>query len=566
MSVAFRFSSSPLRRAAARALPRPPALTNPAAALRVPIAASARADAQHSTVIGKLIAMGLLGATAHALFAPLHLDTTHETETVTRARARASAPEAPQGLVSYAELQRHASRSSLWVLINGFVYDATALLASHPGGIGPLLKHAGKDATKAFLPIHAPGTLETLPPSARIGPIDPATVPRVTSEPTAEEKRIAKAKAALPHPRTVLNLLEVEELAKSVLTETAWAYYRTGGDDEITFAENRNSFSRFWFRPLVLNKVSQVSTASTILGMSSALPIFISPAALARLGHPDGEMNLVRSAGRAGILQGISNNASCSVAEVMSVKRPEQHLIFQLYMNKDRVAAEKLIRRLESDGFSAIMLTVDSAMPGKREMDQRTKGDWEGPAANGKVSTGEGKGIAHSMGGYQDPDVCWDDIPWIQTLTKLPLIIKGIQCVEDAERAFDLYKVDGIVLSNHGGRELDYAPAPMTVLYEMRQLRPDLLDNQHVFIDGGVTRGTDVLKALCLGARAVGLGRAFLYANGVWGEQGCDRVIDILREEIVLSMQLLGVTSLEQLTPARVRFVDREPRGLRARL
>lgn len=161
-----------------------------------------------------------------------------------------------------------------------------------------------------------------------------------------------------------------------------------------------------------LNKVSKVSTESTILNMPSSLPIFVSPAALARLGHPDGEMNLVRAAGKAGILQGvrrhktkgyeeadelapqISNNSSCSIAEITSAKQPGQHLIFQLYMNKDRVAAEKLIRSLERDGFSAIMLTVDAAMPGKRELDQRTKGDWDGPAGNGKTGT-EGMGIAH---------------------------------------------------------------------------------------------------------------------------------------------------------------------------
>ncbi|KAH9049132.1 FMN-dependent dehydrogenase-domain-containing protein [Lactarius hengduanensis] len=520
--------------------------------LRIPSAANARSSGRHASTrfltIGRAVSMGLLGVTVHAIFNPLRLDT-HEPENV----GTANASDEPQGSVSFAELQRHKSQSSPWILISGIVYDVTAILSSHPGGAGPLLKHAGNDATKAFMPIHPPGVLDALPRSARIGPIDPNTVPRTVSEPTAEESQIAKARAALPPPRAVLNLREMEELAKSVLNERSWAYYSAGGDDEMTFAANRESFSRFWFRPLVLNKVSKVSTESRILNMASSLPIFVSPAALARLGHPDGEMNLVKAAGKAGILQGISNNSSCSIAEIMSVKQPGQHLIFQLYMNKDRVAAEKLIRGLERDGFSAIMLTVDAAMPGKRELDQRTKGDWNGPAANGKQGTGEGKGIAHSMSGYQDPDVCWDDIPWIRSLTKLPLIIKGIQCIEDAERALEQYKVDGIVLSNHGGRELDYAPAPMSVLYEMRQMRPDLLDKHQVLIDGGVTRGTDVLKALCLGARAVGLGRAFLYGN-VWGEVGCTRVVEVLREEIVLGMQLLGVTRLEQLTPERVRY------------
>ncbi|KAI9448122.1 FMN-dependent dehydrogenase-domain-containing protein [Lactarius indigo] len=423
--------------------------------LRVPSsAANARSSGRHASTrfltMGGAVSMGLLGVTAHSIFNPLHLDT-HEPENV----GTANTSDKPRSSVSYAELQRHANQSSPWILISGIVYDVTAILSSHPGGAGPLLKHAGNDATKAFMPIHPPGVLDALPRSARIGPIDPNTVPRTVSEPTAEESRIAKARAALPPPRAVLNLREMEELAKSVLSERSWAYYSAGGDDEMTFAANRESFSRFWFRPLVLNKVSKVSTESRILNMPSSLPIFVSPAALARLGHPDGEMNLVKAAGKAGILQGISNNSSCSIAEIMSVKQPGQHLIFQLYMNKDRVAAEKLIRGLERDGFSAIMLTVDAAMPGKRELDQRTKGDWHGPAANGKQGTGEGKGIAHSMSGYQDPDVCWDDIPWIRSLTKLPLVIKGIQCIEDAERALEQHKVDGIVLSNHGGRELD---------------------------------------------------------------------------------------------------------------
>jgi L-lactate dehydrogenase (cytochrome) len=135
--------------------------------------------------------------------------------------------------------------------------------------------------------------------------------------------------------------------------------------------------------------------------------------------------------------------------------------------------------------------------------------------------------IWQAIMGYQDPDVCWDDIPWLQSLTRLPIVLKGIQCVEDAEKAF-AYGVQGIVLSNHGGRSLDFAPPPMEILRELNIARPDLVRHPkfEIYLDGGVTRGTDVIKALCLGARAVGLGRAFLYANGIWGEAGCTRVID----------------------------------------
>ncbi|KAI0787170.1 FMN-dependent dehydrogenase-domain-containing protein [Irpex lacteus] len=459
--------------------------------------------------------------------------------------------------ISYEEVQQHNTRESCWVIIDGQVYDATSVLRWHPAGPDVILQLAGKDATKQFIPIHPPNILSHLPASAHLGPVDPETLPKPSFEDTEEEERIAEARSQLPEPGAALNLQDIEDYAEKVLTKTAWAYYRSTGDDEYTYWENFESFKRFWFRPRVLHKISQISTSTTMFGgLESSLPIFIAPAALARLGHPDGEMNLTRAAGSEGILQGISNNASCSVDEIMSVKRPQQNLVFQLYMNKDRSASETLIRGLEGQGFKAIMLTVDAAVPGNREIDKRSKGFTVGPA-HGKSGT-EGQGVALAISGYQDPDVCWEDIPWIQSLTKLPLIIKGIQCVEDAEKAFQ-YGAQSIILSNHGGRELDFSPAPMTVLYELHQQRPDLLREHEVYIDGGVRRGTDVLKALCLGARGVGLGRPFLWANAVWGEAGCRRVIEIMREEIATGMRLLGVTSVDQLRPELVRYVDRNP-------
>ncbi|KAI5124988.1 hypothetical protein M0805_007413 [Coniferiporia weirii] len=462
--------------------------------------------------------------------------------------------------IPFSEVQKHNTRDSCWVIIDGQVYDATSIIDSHPGGTAVLLKNSGKDATKAFVPIHPPGTLSSLPPEAHIGPVDPITLPNEATEQTEEEIRIANARAALPPPEAALNIHDITKFAEQVLTSTAWAYYRSAGDDNYTFDENSAAFRRFWFRPRVLNKVSQASTMTSILGHPCSLPIFIAPAALARLGHPDGEMNLVRAAASEQIAMGMSINASCSIDEVMSARKQDQTIFFQLYMNRDRAASEALIKRVEREGFKAIILTVDSAVPGKRELDQWAKGDFSGPS-HGKASSNTGLGIAHAISGYQDPDVCWDDIPWIQTLTKLPIVVKGIQCVEDAEKAFE-YGVQGIIISNHGGRSLDFAPAPMTVLYELHQQRPDIIKKKEVYIDGGVTRGTDVLKALCLGARGVGLGRAFLYANGVWGEAGARRVVQIMREEIETGMRLLGVTSIDQLDPSFVRYVDRLPSKL----
>ncbi|GBE87570.1 FMN-dependent dehydrogenase-domain-containing protein [Sparassis latifolia] len=513
-------------------------------------------QASRTRLVTGIISAGIvLGVyTGHSLSHPLNLDSASSDK-----KSAAHGDSAPK-YISYQEVQKHNTPGSCWVIIEGQVYDATSVLKWHPAGPTVILKNSGRDATKAFLPVHPPDTLSHLPPEAHLGPVDPATVPVDHKQPTEEEIRIAKVKELLPPPSAALNLNDIEKFAHQVLTKTAWAYYRSTADDDSSYAENIASFKRFWFRPRVLTKSFHVSTATSMLSFPASLPIFIAPAALARLGHPDGEMNLVRAAGKEGILLGISNNASCSTDECMSAALPGQNLIFQVYLNKDRSASEALIKRVEKQGFKAVMFTVDASVPGKRELDQRAKEDFtDMPAAYGKSETGltGGLGVAHAISGYQDPELSWEDIPWIRSLTKLPVIVKGIQCVEDAEKAF-AYGAQAIILSNHGGRELDYAPAPMTILYEMHQQRPDLLREHEVYIDGGVTRGTDVLKALCLGARGVGLGRAFLYANGVWGETGCRRVIQIMREEIETGMRLLGVTRIDLLTPKLVRYVDRD--------
>ncbi|KZT38365.1 hypothetical protein SISSUDRAFT_986378 [Sistotremastrum suecicum HHB10207 ss-3] len=475
------------------------------------------------------------------------------------------------GLVSFDEVKAHAGRDSCWVVIGDKVWDVTSLLPNHPGGTNAILEQAGTDVTLApglatnsfvhrrlFDRLHSHDVLDLLPPGSLVGYVDQDTLPKIVHDDplTEEELRILKARESLPPPSAALNLKDIERFAQQVLTETAWAYYSSAGDDEYTLHENSAAFKRYWFRPRVLNKVSRVSTATTLFGSETSLPIFIAPAALARLGHPGGEVNMVRVAGEEGIVQGISNNASCSLDEIVSARRPGQPLVFQLYMNRERAASEALVRRVEREGFNAIVLTVDAAVPGKRERDQRAKGNYSGIVPNGS-SPPAGKGVAHAISGYQDPDVDWADVKWLQSITSLPLILKGIQCVEDAELAFE-NGVQGIVLSNHGGRELDFAPAPLTVLHELQHKRPDLVRERDVYIDGGVTRGTDVLKALCLGAKGVGLGRAFLYGNGVWGEDGVRRVIEIMRGEIETGMQLMGVTSIKDLKPELIRYVDRD--------
>ncbi|KAG9118400.1 Cytochrome b2, mitochondrial precursor [Ceratobasidium sp. 392] len=465
----------------------------------------------------------------------------------------------PGGLISYDEIQRHNSRDSCWVVVNGEVYDVTRFLNDHPGGIAPILKVAGSDATRVFVPIHPPDTLGELPPEIlHLGSVDPATMPAFSTQLTEEELRIEQARAALPHPDAAINLADIEKLAKTVLSQTAWAYYRSAGDDEFSYRENTYAFRRYWFRPRIMNKVSNVQTSTTILGIPTSLPIFVSPAALARLGHPQGEVGITRGVASEGIIQGISINASCSLQEITDARSTDfspsastaslsspsqahsspnapltttqrdhdeqddktQPLIFQIYLNKQRDLSESLLRKVESMGFRALMVTVDAAVGGNRELDRRAKqpegpSSFNGPAQYGaKPSNGtKSQGVAQAISGYQDPDVCWADIAWIRSITKLPLVLKGIQCVEDAEKAYE-HGVEGIVLSNH---------------------------------------------ALCLGAKAVGLGRPFLYANAAWGEEGVRRTVQIMREEIETGMRLLGVTRIEDLKPEHVKYMAREP-------
>ncbi|SJX60151.1 related to L-lactate dehydrogenase (cytochrome b2) [Sporisorium reilianum f. sp. reilianum] len=453
----------------------------------------------------------------------------------------------------------------LWVVIKGEVYDVTEFVDNHPGGRNIILKNAGKDVTELYEPIHPPTALEeNLEASKHIGQVDPSTVKIVQAGEESEKDRKRRlARENLPSLGTVLNLDDFERIAESILSDQAWAYYASAADDEITKAQNRASFNRIVFRPRILRAIGQVDSSVKLIdshgtGVDCALPIYVSPAAMAKLGHPDGELNLTRGAGKAAIIQGISANASVGLDEMLDARQKDQPVIYQLYVNKDRAASERILRKVEARGVSAVMLTVDAPVMGKRERDRRVKGDEvEMGVDHGKDVKAQGGGVAQAISGYIDPNLTWDDIAWFRNTCKLPLYLKGIQTVEDVELAAQ-HGVEGVVLSNHGGRSLEYSPAPLDVLVELRQRRPDLFDKVEVFLDGGVRRGTDVLKAVALGAKAVGLGRPFLYAQSGYGEAGVTRAIHILQDEIHRGMQLLGVTSLDQLTPEMIDILPRQ--------
>ncbi|KAH9944503.1 uncharacterized protein BXZ73DRAFT_87388 [Epithele typhae] len=440
------------------------------------------------------------------------------------------------------QVASHNSPSSCWVIISNNVYDVTEFLPSHPGGTKIILKYGGKDATSAYEPIHPPDALEkNLPPEKHLGQLDSAAASAVeqaaaNKKKTVDELRVEAARKKLLPLSRMLSVLDMEKAAHQVLSHKAWAYYSSAADEELTNKENARAFSRYYFHPRVMRPVAHCDPSTTILGFKSTIPVFVSGAALARLGHPLGEANITRGAGQSGIVQ--------------------MPLFFQLYKHRDDKIAEQRVRDVVALGYNAIFLTVDAIVAGNRERDIRAPYELEEQeaeaerAANPDKATGEADmpqtkvegpdpnlmGTAGALVANDDIDMTWErTIPWLRSVTTLPIVIKGVQCVEDCVAAAEA-GCDGVLISNHGGRQLEYSLPGIEVLYRLRKQRPDVFDKLE-----------DVLKALCLGAKAVGMGRAFLYAQS--------GVI----KTIVRGMQLLGASNVKQLVPEMVERVDWQP-------
>ncbi|PGH00304.1 hypothetical protein AJ80_09198 [Polytolypa hystricis UAMH7299] len=462
------------------------------------------------------------------------------------------------------EVLKHNSQDSCWVIVHGKAYDVTDFLPEHPGGQSIILKYAGKDATAAFDPIHPPDTLDKyLPSSKHLGPVAMETVMRedegVDEEEEARQERIKQ----MPSLEECYNLLDFEAVARRVMKRTAWAYYSSGADDEITLRENHSAFHKIFFRPRVLVDVTTVSTSTSLLGHPSSVPFYITATALGKLGHPDGEVCLTRAAGTHDVVQMIPTLASCSFDEIVDAATDKQTQWFQLYVNKDRSITRKIVAHAESRGCKGLFITVDAPQLGRREKDMRSKFSDQG--SNVQASAGSSvdrtQGAARAISSFIDPALSWKDIEWFKSITKMPIVLKGVQRVDDTLRAAEI-GIAGVVLSNHGGRQLDFAPSAIELLAEvMPALRARGLEESfEVYIDGGVRRATDILKALCLGARGVGIGRPFLYAMSSYGVAGVERAIQLLKDEMEMNMRLLGVTRVEDLRPDLL-----DARGLSAR-
>ncbi|KAM7216015.1 cytochrome b2, mitochondrial [Rhypophila decipiens] len=454
------------------------------------------------------------------------------------------------------EVSKHHTPSSCWVIVHGQAYDVTDFLPEHPGGQKIILKYAGKDATEAFDPVHPPDTLDKyLPKDKHLGPVDMTTVVQNTSEQDSpEEKERQQRIKEMPLLSQCFNLLDFEAVARRVMKKTAWAYYSSAADDEITVRENHAAFHRIWFRPRVLVNVEQVDFSTTMLGTKVDIPFYVTATALGKLGHAEGEVVLTRAAKKHNVIQMIPTLASCAFDEIMDAAEADQVQWLQLYVNKDREITKRIVQHAERRGCKGLFITVDAPQLGRREKDMRSKFDEDEGSDVQRGSTTDGsQGAARAISTFIDPALSWDDVPWFQGITKMPIVLKGVQRVEDVLKAIE-YDVQGVVLSNHGGRQLEFARSAIEVLAEtMPVLRArGLQDKIEVYIDGGIRRGTDILKALCLGAKGVGIGRPFLYAMSTYGLDGVDRAMQLLKDEMEMNMRLIGCTKIEELDESLV--------------
>ncbi|CCD27490.1 uncharacterized protein NDAI_0K02990 [Naumovozyma dairenensis CBS 421] len=359
----------------------------------------------------------------------------------------------------------------------------------------------------------------------------------------------------LPPIESVFNLNDFEKIAAKVLPEQVYAYYSSSADDEVSYRENHNSFHKIFFKPKILVDVTNIDLTTEILDSQVDIPFYVSATALCGLGNPKGgELDIVKGCADVNVPHMISTFSSFSIEEIAEAKINENQIQWlQLYVNSDRKITHDLIVKAERLGMKALFVTVDAPSAGNRERDARFKfsaAENNGPKVMEKSKDKDAttNGTSRTLSKLIDTSLTWADIETFKKLTNMPIVLKGVQRVDDAIRAAEI-GCRGVVLSNHGGRELDFSRPPLEVLAELMPVLRDrgLNKNFDVLIDGGIRRGTDILKALCLGAKGVGIAAPFLYANSLYGSEGVELCTQLLIKELVLSMRLLGVTKLSDL-------------------
>ena len=346
------------------------------------------------------------------------------------------------------------------------------------------------------------------------------------------------------------DIFDYAKAAPDHMSKIGWEYISGGAADELSLRWNRESYDRIRLRPRILVDVSQLDTKVTLFGVEQPFPILLAPTAYHKLAHPEGEIATVKGAGAAGATMVVSTSATTSLEDIAEVAT--KPLWFQLYVQPDRDFTRELVQRAERAGYRALVVTVDSPVLGPRYRETRTKFALPPGAERANL-----KGLTTAVGGHRateasiysallDPKLTWKEIEWLRSLTKLPLLLKGVVNADDAHRGVEI-GASGIIVSNHGGRNLDTLPATIDALPEVAAR---VASRVPVLVDGGIRRGTDVLKAIALGASAVLIGRPYLYGLAVGGADGVARVVNILRREFEMAMALTGRTSVAQIDPS----------------
>ncbi|KAJ5673905.1 hypothetical protein N7462_009344 [Penicillium macrosclerotiorum] len=495
-----------------------------------------------------------------------------------------------QKLLSTQQISEHNTPDKCWIVVDKQVWDVTDFLDEHPGGSTIILKYAGHDATQAYSEVHAPSVLKAnLQPDKLKGVLDETTINDEWTRTPIRQSSTTLTDNEKPPLNTLINAHDFQVVASKTASKKTWAFYSSAATDLITRDANKSCFDRIWFRPRVLRNVRAVETRTRMLGGDYRLPLFVSPAAMAKLIHPDGECAIARACGSKGIMQGVSNNSSYTMDELRTTA-PSTSFFFQLYVNRDREKSAALLRQCSANpSIKAIFVTVDAAWPGKREADERVKADesLSVPMAPSKAQNDKkGGGLGRVMAGFIDPGLTWEDLKWVRQHTHKPVCLKGVMSADDALLALKA-GMDGILLSNHGGRNLDTSPPSIITLLEIQKRCPEVFDRMEVYVDSGIRRGTDILKAVCLGATAVGMGRSMLFATN-YGQEGVEHLIDskckltsrpfasffsneleksetkdakymfspVMQDELETAMRNIGITSLDQASPDLVHTGD----------
>ena len=378
--------------------------------------------------------------------------------------------------------------------------------------------------------------------------------------------------------RRAASVTDLRSIAKRRLPGGVFDYIDGGAEDELTLAANSEAYRRVTFRPRVLRDVGEVDTSSTLLGQPLSLPLVLAPTGFTRIADPAGELAVARAAARAGIPYSLSTLGTRTIEEVAAVS--SSRLWFQVYVWRDRALVADLVQRAAASGYEALCLTVDTAVFGRRERDVRrgftlppklgmsTMFDgivhpgwtWQflksEPIVFANVAgraVGDGADavvLADYIARQFDPGLSWKDVEWLRGQWSGPIVIKGIQTVADAKIAAEA-GIEAIAISNHGGRQLDSAPAALDLLPEIAEA---VGHHTEIICDGGVRRGSDIVKAVALGAKACMAGRAYLYGLGAAGEAGVDHVLNMLAADVKRTMALIGCTTIKELNRDFVMF------------